>query len=134
MCKKLNFWYWSFMTVGNRLFTFLLHFCISPVSYTLVSLPIKLSISFIFFIFMTTLCFLYTFSNNVHLPWIATQRTENKTAADTILMLNAAERLLHRFWNNLIHVLSLISSDKMLSGCYLKRKTCLIWVFGLFGF
>lgn len=75
---------------------------------------------------MKTLGLLYTFLNKVHLSRIGTHRTEKKTAADTILMLNAAERLLVVFWNNYIHVLYLISSDKIMSGLFMKRKTCLI--------
>lgn len=73
---------------------------------------------------MTTLGLLYTFLNNVQLSRIGAHRTENKTAADIILMLNATERLFHVLWNNLIYVLYLISSNKMISGLFIKTKTC----------
>lgn len=67
------------MNVGNRLFTFPLHFCVSPVSYTLVSLPIKLNISKSFnflylwqlFVFCTLFQIMYIF--------LELQHTELKT-------------------------------------------------------
>lgn len=126
--QKLSFTYCSFMDVESRLFSFSLQFYVLLVSYFLVSLLIKLNFpkSFNFLHLWSFFVFHTLFQNNVHPSWIATFRTGDKTPADTLLMLNAAERLLHVFWNNLLHLLSLISSDKKLSDhvfVNLKRKT-----------